>query len=169
MANAINKSDSISLAFCALMLLSQQPSYAGFGNLFGGDSQPTAQAGSTDPTPPGAPGAGLQEPDNPPKALFGNKKKDDEPGPLNANGDFTEDEKRMQHKWNDRLANAHHLIDRGEKMMKSCGSNHNAKDYKKGKVLKEIGERDLVELKTNSPFPSTTSLEDKKKTKPDSL
>ncbi|MDR3612510.1 MAG: hypothetical protein P4L53_03030 [Candidatus Obscuribacterales bacterium] len=36
---------------------------------------------------------------------------------------------------------------------------HNKAEYKKGKVMKEIGEKDLASLKDNSPFPSNSSLD----------
>ncbi len=118
--------------------------------------------------PPGTPGAGLGDP-SPPKSLFGNgkKKSDKDSDPkLPQNGDFTEDEKRVQHKWQDRIANDHRLISTGERMMHGAKNNPKDKNYQKGKVMKSIGEKDLADLKQNSPFP-TPSLDERKK--PDSL
>jgi hypothetical protein len=67
-------------------------------------------------------------------------------------GDYTQDEKRMQNKFKEKVAHAKDLINRGDHMMKAAG-NANSKDYKKGKIFKEIGERDLAELEANNPFP----------------
>lgn len=67
--------------------------------------------------------------------------------------DFTGDEKRMQRKYKDNLANAKRLITRGTGMMNSAGGNVNNAAYKKGKILKEIGEKTLADLTANNPFP----------------
>jgi hypothetical protein len=165
---------ALSLSFLAItfLTLGQPACYAGFGNLFGKDDDSThnANAGSGDYMPPGTPGAGLGDP-NPPKSLLGNGKKDkdkDADPKLPQNGDFTEDEKRVQHKWQDRIANDQRLINTGERMMKAGHNNPKEKGYQKGKVMKSIGEKDLNDMKSNSPFPSPT-IEDGKKTKPDSL
>lgn len=71
--------------------------------------------------------------------------------PLGAptGGDYTDDEKRMQKKYRSNIAHARSLIAKGEKMMKDTKDD---KTYKKGKILKEIGEKRLQELKTNNPF-----------------
>ena len=66
--------------------------------------------------------------------------------------DFSGDEKRMQRKYKDNLNSAKRLIDRGTHMMSSSGKNVNDPNYKKGKILKETGEKWLVQLKANSPF-----------------
>ena len=71
----------------------------------------------------------------------------------NNTSDFTGDEKRMQKKYKDNIGNAQRLIVRGNNMMKSAGSNVNSPNYKKGKILKEIGEKSLTDLKANNPFP----------------
>jgi hypothetical protein len=163
------------LTLTFLTITGQSACYAGFGNLFGGNNDSTsnnggsynANQGSGDYMPPGTPGAGLGDP-NPPKSLLGNGKKDKDDPKLPQNGDFTEDEKRVQHKWQDRIASDHRLIDRGEKMMKAAHDNPKSKDFQKGKVLKSIGEKDLADMKQNSPFPSP-SIEEGKKTKPESL
>ena len=166
------------LAFTSLLAVSQPACWAGFGNLFGNDnssgssngsSTNNANAGAGDYMLPGTPGAGLADP-NPPKSFFGNGKKSKQDDPkLPQNGDFTDDEKRVQRKWQDRIANDHRLIDRGERMMRGAHNNPKDKEYQKGKVMKSIGEKDLAEMKSNSPFPTPTIESDGKKTKPDSL
>jgi hypothetical protein len=88
--------------------------------------------------PPGAQGAVEDE-------KFPGDKPNSKPG-----GDYTEDEKRMQKKYKSRIAHDKDLIARGEHMMKS---DPKGKDYKKGKVWKEIGEKDLAEMEANNPFP----------------
>lgn len=67
-------------------------------------------------------------------------------------GDYTDDEKRMQKKYKGNMNRAKELIDKGEKMMKSAGNRPEAKDYKKGKILKETGEKWLSDLKASDPF-----------------
>ena len=69
----------------------------------------------------------------------------------NAGGDYTQDEKTLQKKYKARLAHDQEMIARGEHMMK--GAAPTSKEYKKGKIIKEIGERDAADLKANSPFP----------------
>jgi len=73
--------------------------------------------------------------------------------PTSGGSDYTEDEKRMQKKYKEKVRNAKELIDKGDHMMK--GSAANSKDYKKGKIFKEIGERELAELEANNPFPKS--------------
>jgi hypothetical protein len=64
-------------------------------------------------------------------------------------GDYTVDEKRMQKKYRANVADAQKLIAKAEAMMKSA----DVKLSKKGKIMKEIGERRLADLKANNPFP----------------
>ncbi len=78
-----------------------------------------------------------------------------DPGNFKA-GDFTEDEKRMQHKYRDSIKHAKSLITKGTAMMDSGKKSGNDKDFKKGKILKEIGERQLGELNANNPFPPSS-------------
>ena len=78
-------------------------------------------------------------------------------------GDYTDDEKRMQKKYKVSIARAKQLIARGDKMMKDGGSRHDDKMSKKGKIFKEIGEKQLTELQANNPFPN---LMDAKKSAP---
>jgi hypothetical protein len=75
------------------------------------------------------------------------------PAKPSNNSDFTGDEKRMQKKYKSNIANAEHLIIRGTDMMKAAGDDVNSPIFKKGKILKEIGEKSLADLKANSPFP----------------
>ncbi|MCA9801864.1 MAG: hypothetical protein KC777_07745 [Cyanobacteria bacterium HKST-UBA02] len=72
----------------------------------------------------------------------------------NAAGEYTDDEKRMQKKYHAKVKHAQGLISRGEKMMKG---NKESKEYKKGKILKSIGERELAELKANNPLKDLTA------------
>jgi len=68
-------------------------------------------------------------------------------------GDYTDDEKRMQKKYRGSMARARQLIAKGEKMMKDGQAKHDDKMTKKGKIIKEIGEKSLAELQANNPFP----------------
>jgi hypothetical protein len=96
-----------------------------------------------------------------PNDFFGGNipQQDGQPGAMQpsagatAGTDFTDDEKRMRRKYKANMASARQLIAKGEGMMKSKQKDQSHKDYKKGKILKEIGERRLAELKANSPFP----------------
>jgi hypothetical protein len=73
-------------------------------------------------------------------------------------GDYTSDEKRVQKKFKSSVDHARKLVARGEAMMKSKDD----KECKKGKILKEIGERRISELKANNPFPEIAGREPKK-------
>lgn len=75
-----------------------------------------------------------------------------DPGNFKA-GDFTDDEKRMQHKYRDSIKHAKDLISKGTSMMDHGKKSNNDKEFKKGKIFKEIGERQLGELNANNPFP----------------
>jgi hypothetical protein len=70
-----------------------------------------------------------------------------------AAGDFTDDEKRMQKKYNISIRHARGLIAKAEGMMQAAEKRHDNKSFKKGKILKEIGEKQLSELEANNPFP----------------
>jgi hypothetical protein len=98
-------------------------------------------------TPPGAMGSIETEPVS---------KEKPSPGMAsgsNSGGDYTSDEKRMQRKYKDNVSHAKDLIERGESMMKGAKGNTSHKDYKKGKIIKDIGEKTLAELQANNPFP----------------
>jgi hypothetical protein len=79
-----------------------------------------------------------------------------------AGADSTSDEKRMQKKFKANMAHMKELIAKGENMMKNA-PNENDKAYKKGKVLKEIGEKNLADMQANSPF--QLDIADNKKNK----
>lgn len=68
-------------------------------------------------------------------------------------GDFTDDEKRMQHKYRDSIKHAKELVSKGSTMMEHGKKTNNDKEFKKGKIFKEIGDRQLGELNANNPFP----------------
>ncbi|HEY9788555.1 MAG TPA: hypothetical protein V6D17_24410, partial [Candidatus Obscuribacterales bacterium] len=70
----------------------------------------------------------------------------------NMPADYTDDEKRMQKKFKSSIAHARSLIEKGERMMKAA-QGKNDKVYKKGKVIKEIGEKSLAELEASNPIP----------------
>ena len=68
-------------------------------------------------------------------------------------GDYTSDEKRMQKKYKASLTHARGLIAKGDAMIKKGQTTNNDKLLKKGKIIKEIGEKRLNELQANNPFP----------------
>lgn len=72
-------------------------------------------------------------------------------------GDYTDDEKRMQKKFKASISHARGLIAKGERMMKSVDQ----KESKKGRILKEIGEKRLAELEANNPNPKNVPNNDK--------
>ena len=78
-----------------------------------------------------------------------------------APGDYTDDEKRMQKKYKASISHAKGLIAKGDKMMKSPDQ----KESKKGKILKEIGEKRLAELEANNPIPHENRIPDTDKFK----
>lgn len=78
--------------------------------------------------------------------------------PAVPQGDYTTDEKRMQKKYKASVQHCKNLIAKGTKMMEA-GKGKNDKEYKKGKILKEIGEKQLAELAANNPL--TEILEDR--------
>jgi hypothetical protein len=70
--------------------------------------------------------------------------------------DFSDDEKRMQKKYKASVKHCKDLIDKGTAMMEDGERHHDDKTFKKGKIFKEIGERQLSELQANNPFPDTS-------------
>lgn len=72
-------------------------------------------------------------------------------------GDYTDDEKRMQKKFKASIVHARGLVAKGERMMKSPDE----KESKKGRILKEIGEKRLAELEANNPNPKNVPNNDK--------
>jgi hypothetical protein len=73
-------------------------------------------------------------------------------------GDYTADEKRVQKKYKDNMKSAQKLVAKGESMMRS----KDEKVSKKGRILKEIGEKRIAELKANNPFPEIAAKDPKK-------
>ncbi len=76
-------------------------------------------------------------------------------------GDYTDDEKRMQKKYKVSVNHAKGLIAKGERMMKSPDQ----KESKKGRIVKEIGEKRLAELEANNPIPHENKIPDNDKFK----
>lgn len=74
------------------------------------------------------------------------------PGALGGNTEFTDDEKRMRKKYKSNISSAQKLIAKADSMIKAAEKINDVKAQKKGKILKEIGEKRLAELRTNSPF-----------------
>lgn len=70
-----------------------------------------------------------------------------------SGGDFTSDEKRMQKKFKANLRAAEELISKAERMVKDGEKKKDDKMVKKGKILKEVAEKRVQELKENSPTP----------------
>jgi hypothetical protein len=115
-----------------------------------------------------SPGSIGADPDDTPKGgLFSGKSPQAAPAPANGPGtvagagfDNTADEKRMQKKYKANMSHFKDLISKGDAMMKSA-ANKEDRTYKKGKILKEMGEKHLADMQANSPF-AIQSLEDKK-------
>lgn len=72
--------------------------------------------------------------------------------PTVPQGDFTMDEKRMQKKFKASIAHAKDLIAKGDRMMSAGKKGSKDKEFKKGKIIKEIGEKQLAELTANNPL-----------------
>ena len=105
------------------------PAFAGPNDFFGG----TIPGGDPNAPPPGAAAAAQQ---------------------VQAGAaEFTDDEKRMRKKYRANIDSAQKLVAKADKMIKYGQAKKDDKAYKKGKILKDIGERRLAELRANSPFP----------------
>lgn len=70
---------------------------------------------------------------------------------LGGGSDYTQDEKRVQKKYRASITHARQLVAKGDQMIKEGQERKDDKEFKKGKILKEIGEKQLVELKANNP------------------
>src|SRR5271168_28226 len=119
------------------------PSFSQANNFFGsnGASQVNPnQLGNTGREDDGAAGPGIP-------AMNGAL-----PTPAPSGGDYSQDEKRMQVKYRGNLRHAQDLIKQGDAMMTKAGNNKDDKNYKKGKVLKAVGEKSLADLKASNPF-----------------
>jgi hypothetical protein len=133
---------ALSIAVAAGLNLS---AYAGpndfFGSQLGSGPDPSTTHSGDGAAAPSTPALGSSAPSGPPA------------------GDYTVDEKRVQKKYKDNVKRAQKLIQKGESMMKSADD----KTSKKGRVLKEIGEKAVAELKANNPFPELAARDDAKK------
>jgi hypothetical protein len=137
--------------FCtiAVLALNAGTALADNNNFFGG---------YTPGGPPnGEPGAG-----NAPINDRGTTSHQSGPPPAGPS-DYSDDEKRMRKKYRGNMNHAKDLIDKGNAMMKEGEKKHDDKEYKKGKIFKEIGEKTLADLEANSPFPSKDDDKDKGK------
>lgn len=70
-----------------------------------------------------------------------------------GNAEWTDDEKRMRKKYNANISSAKKLVAKAVAMIKVGETKNDDKVVKKGKILKDIGERRLAELKASSPYP----------------
>jgi hypothetical protein len=164
MHKSIDRTFTIGLLLVALMGASQRASFAGFLNLLDDESETVS---------PNAQGQTIDKDGS--TSVINNSSNSNKlgiSGIRSAVSELMQDE-FPQRSFDKRLANARKNIDKGEKMMQSCGDDHTKAEYKKGKVMKEIGEKNLAELKTDSRFPSDYSTEQapaaKTKDIPDSL
>jgi hypothetical protein len=73
-------------------------------------------------------------------------------GSAGGNAEYTDDEKRMRKKYKANIVSTQKLIAKATAMIKAGEKSHDDKALKKGKILKDIGERRLAELRQNSPF-----------------
>jgi hypothetical protein len=143
------KARSLAIAATVLSLSFNVAANAGpndfFGSTIGGAADQAQGAGEQAPLSSGSGsvasggGGGAISPSGPPA------------------GDYTVDEKRVQKKYKSNCKRAQSLIKRGEEMAHSGDD----KVAKKGKVLKEIGEKALAELKSNNPFPELAAKDQK--------
>jgi hypothetical protein len=123
----------------SILISSNLGAYAQGNNFFGTTAgAPAATPAAEDDSTPNAVLPGLNE-TNPNNAAMGT--------------DFSGDEKRMQKKYKANINSAKKLIVKGEGMINSSSKNTNNAEYKKGKILKETGEKWLLQLKGNNPFP----------------
>ena len=107
-------------------------------NDFFGSSVPSSSAG-------GGGGSGIERPPGVQAA---------EQQALKATGgDYTTDEKRMQKKFKANLRSAQDLVSKAERMVKDGEKKKDDKMIKKGKILKEVAEKRVAELKEQNPFP----------------
>ncbi|MBI1270880.1 hypothetical protein GC174_10655 [bacterium] len=67
-------------------------------------------------------------------------------------GDFTEDEQRMQKRFKEKVKHAKNLLEKGKKMVEEGEKKNNKKMVSRGKIFAEIGERELKALAANNPL-----------------
>lgn len=129
----------------AMLLAGAAPAFAGANDFFGTSVPEGARQASNQ----------IKQPVNP------------YADPTVPQGDFTVDEKRMQKKFKASIAHAKDLIAKGERMMSVGKRGNKDKEFKKGKIIKEIGEKQLAELTANNPLADIINdkgAEPKKKT-----
>lgn len=188
MATFNSKIGSASLVLLLGAMVSCPPSYAGFADaLFGGPSANNNGGIGGVGTLPGAVGSidgqddtpggtyhktdnsGASSPTGAPSPTGGRRSQAQSAPPAASNpgpsSDVTADEKRMQKKYKANMNHLKDLIAKGEAMMKSA-HDQNDKAYKKGRIFKEIGEKQLAEMQANNPFALDALDPDKKKDKP---
>lgn len=129
------------LVASAITLTSIAPAFAGPNDFFGGSAPINVGNAGVSPGDPTA---------APPGAATAAQQLGAMPG---GNPEFTDDEKRMRKKYKSNIASAQRLILKAVAMVKLGEKTGDQKSVKKGKILQEIGERRLAELKANSPFP----------------
>jgi len=77
--------------------------------------------------------------------------------------DYTSDEKRMQKKTKAMDKHIKSLIEKGDRMMKDGQAKKDDKMFKKGKILKSIGERQLAERKASAEQQAESAKAEKEK------
>ncbi len=144
------------LIACSVVLTSTTRAYSDSNSFFGtnasGVSNSTSTGSSSSSSSSTDYSKDLPEDSNPNAVLPGLNDTAPNTNPKAMGADFTGDEKRMQKKYKANINNAKNLIEKGTQMMDSAGKNISSAVYKKGKILKEIGEKSLAELKANNPF-----------------
>jgi hypothetical protein len=132
------QSNKILPTICSIIALAslQASALAQSGNDFFGSSVPQTSPGGGTPIdrPPGVAAA--------------------EQAALKAGStDLSSDEKRMQRKYKSNMHAANDLIAKADKMIKDGEKKGDKKAIRKGQILKDVAERDLKNLKDNSPLP----------------
>ena len=117
------------MALFGILSTANQPAIAGPNDFFG-SAVPNAATGSGQP-----------EEANPYAA--------ETPMP---EGDFTEDEQRMQKRFKEKVKHAKNLLEKGKKMVEDGQKKNNKKMVSRGKIFAEIGERELKALAANNPL-----------------
>ena len=67
-------------------------------------------------------------------------------------GDFSEDERRMQKRFKSKVKHAKNLVAKGKKLIETGKKKNNKKMITKGKIFLDIGERELKQLAANNPL-----------------
>ena len=67
-------------------------------------------------------------------------------------GDYSEDERRMQKKFKSRVQHAKNLISKGEKLIERGKSKNDKKLVSRGQIFVDIGNRELKQLAENNPL-----------------